>query len=283
VSDQAITPALRQWVAEQLAAGHDATAVLDAMKRSGWAGPVAMVALAQGLSGAGAAPWPDGVPPAQDIALPELSASQASEIWAHDRWVKVLVQMRHPRLVVLGDFLSQQECLDLIALASPKLTRSQTVIHETGGSEVNEARTSQGMFFSRNENELCARIDTRISSLLNWPLENGEGLQVLHYPPLAQYEPHFDYFDPAQPGTDAILQRGGQRVATLVMYLNTPQSGGATTFPDLGLEVQAAQGQAVFFSYATPDPCTKTLHGGAPVLVGEKWVATKWLRQRRFE
>jgi prolyl 4-hydroxylase len=28
---------------------------------------------------------------------------------------------------------------------------------------------------------------------------------------------------------------------------------------------------------------TRTLHGGAPVLEGEKWVATKWLREGAFE
>jgi prolyl 4-hydroxylase len=38
----------------------------------------------------------------------------------------------------------------------------------------------------------------------------------------------------------------------------------------------------VFFSYARPHPDTRTLHGGAPVLSGEKWVATKWLRERVF-
>ena len=32
--------------------------------------------------------------------------------------------------------------------------------------------------------------------LLNWPLENGEGLQVLHYRPGAEYKPHYDYFAP---------------------------------------------------------------------------------------
>jgi prolyl 4-hydroxylase len=38
----------------------------------------------------------------------------------------------------------------------------------------------------------------------------------------------------------------------------------------------------VFFSYHAPHVSTKTLHGGAPVLEGEKWVATKWLREREF-
>jgi prolyl 4-hydroxylase len=69
----------------------------------------------------------------------------------------------------------------------------------------------------------------------------------------------------------------------VVMYLNEPTRGGGTTFPDIGLEVAPVRGNAVFFSYNRPHPGTLTLHGGAPVLEGEKWVATKWLRERVFE
>jgi prolyl 4-hydroxylase len=46
--------------------------------------------------------------------------------------------------------------------------------------------------------------------------------------------------------------------------------------------VQPIQGNAVFFNYPDPDPSSLSLHGGAPVLEGEKWVATKWLRWGRF-
>ena len=80
-----------------------------------------------------------------------------------------------------------------------------------------------------------------------------------------------------------LLQRGGQRVGTVVIYLNTPARGGGTTFPDAGLEVAAQRGNAVFFSYDRPDPGTRSLHGGAPVIAGEKWIATKWLRERKFK
>ena len=88
-----------------------------------------------------------------------------------------------------------------MALAQPRLARSETVQTETGASEVNDARTSEGMFFERGENALCQRIEARIAALLHWPVENGEGLQVLRYRPGAEYKPHYDYFDPAQPGT----------------------------------------------------------------------------------
>ena len=117
---------------------------------------------------------------------------------------------------------------------------------------------------------------------MNWPLERGEGLQILRYRPGAQYKPHFDYFDPSQPGTARMVERGGQRVGTLIIYLRAPEAGGATVFPDAGLEVAPVPGNAVFFSYDQPVPATLTLHGGAPVLAGEKWVATKWMRQREF-
>ena len=66
------------------------------------------------------------------------------------------------------------------------------------------------------------------------------------------------------------------------MYLNTPTRGGGTVFPDVGLNVAPIQGNAVFFSYDRPEAATRTLHGGAPVIEGEKWVATKWLRTGVF-
>jgi len=202
---------------------------------------------------------------------------------AGDRRVCVLQAMAAPRVVVFGELLSHEECDQLIELAKPRLARSLTVATKTGGEEVNADRTSNGMFFQRGENELIRTIEARIARLLNWPEENGEGLQVLRYSPGAQYRPHYDYFDPGEPGTPTILKRGGQRVATLVMYLQEPEGGGATTFPDVGLEVAPVRGCGVFFSYDRPDPVTRTLHGGAPVLAGEKWVATKWLREREFK
>ena len=201
---------------------------------------------------------------------------------AGGRQVRVLATLQRPRVVVFGGLLSDDECRGLMALAEPRLLRSETVDNATGGSEVNAARTSDGMFFERGEAPLITAVEQRIAELLRWPLDHGEGLQVLRYRPGAQYRPHHDYFDPAHPGTARILQRGGQRVGTLVMYLNAPEGGGATTVPDVGLEVAPVRGNAGFFSYDRAHPATGTLHGGAPVTAGEKWVATKWLREGVF-
>eukprot|EP01031_Cornospumella_fuschlensis_P052732 gene52732-64432_t len=186
-------------------------------------------------------------------------------------------------VVVVAGFLSDAECDEMMAAARQRLARSETVDVGTGGSEVNEARTSEGMFFRRGELPLISRIEARLAAFTRWPVENGEGIQVLHYHPGAEYRPHYDYFNPSDPCTASILKRGGQRVGTLLMYLNDPDRGGGTTFPDVRLEVAPKRGNAVFFSYERPHPTTRTLHGGAPVIEGEKWIATKWLRERRFE
>ena len=292
---QLVTPELRAWIVDQAKAGFDRQALLASMLASGWHEAVAAQALGA-IFPAQSAQTPQSHEPSPPQAvqltaevastspkLPEpLTTEAAYVLKLADREVHVLSQMETPRVVVLGGLLSHDECDELVELARVRLARSQTVQTETGGSEVNEARTSEGMFFRREENPLCARIEARIAALLDWPIENGEGLQVLRYQPGAQYKPHHDYFDPAQSGTAAILKRGGQRVATLVMYLNTPTRGGATTFPDVMMEVAPIKGNAVFFSYDKPDPSTKTLHGGAPVIEGEKWVATKWLREGEF-
>ena len=215
--------------------------------------------------------------------MPEPDLAQSPrQIDVGDRTVDVLLSISRPRVVVFRGFLSDDECDALIAAARPRMARSLTVENATGGEAVNADRTSNGMFFRRAESELVARIETRIARLLHWPLENGEGVQVLNYQPGAEYKPHYDYFDPAAPGTPTILKRGGQRVGTLVMYLNNPERGGGTTFPDVGLEVAPQRGNAVFFGYDRPHPDTRSLHGGAPVQAGEKWVATKWLREREF-
>jgi prolyl 4-hydroxylase len=282
-SPQQITPELRKWIVEQAQAGHGADSVLRAMLAAGWQEDVAVQALEYTLRGhLEEQAVQQGLPPAVPVPEPQLDESPLY-LDAGDRRVYVVQTMASPRIVVFGGLLSDEECDQLIALARPRLARSLTVATKTGGEEVNADRTSNGMFFQRGENELVRRIEDRIGRLLNWPVENGEGLQILHYSPGAEYKPHYDYFDPAEPGTPTILKRGGQRVGTLVMYLAEPEKGGGTVFPDVHLEVSPKRGNAVFFSYERAHPSTQTLHGGAPVLAGEKWIATKWLRERRFE
>ena len=200
-----------------------------------------------------------------------------------DKEVRVLQLRTAPDLIEFEALLSDVECEALIQAATPRLSRSLTVDVQTGGHEIHPDRSSQGMFFERAETPLIAAIEARIAKMLQWPAVHGENLQILRYPPGAQYLPHYDYFDPGQPGTAELLKRGGQRVATLIIYLRAPESGGATIFPDIDVSIAPRRGNAVFFSYPAPDASTLTLHGGQSVTAGEKWIATKWLRQEVFD
>lgn len=292
---QVVTPALREWIVAQAKAGFSPEQVLAAMVSAGWEADLAETTMEStlldhvrehGQSGAAApAPAAQGLSRlrATVSTVPHIALSQSPRaLDLGDREVAILTRLASPTVVVLGGLLSGEECDALIAAARPRMARSLTVQTQTGGEELNESRTSNGMFFSRGESELLQRIEARIARLVNWPLDHGEGMQVLHYGVGAEYKPHYDYFNPDEPGTPTILKRGGQRVGTLVMYLNEPECGGGTTFPDVGLEVAPQRGNAVFFSYDQPHPSTLTLHGGAPVNKGEKWVATKWLREGIF-
>ncbi len=281
-SSQSVTPALREWIVAQAKAGLGAEKILQAMLDAGWQAAVAVEAMESTLSAHARQQSAEAqLPPA--VPVPRVPLDDAPlYLDLGDRKVHIIGHMQKPPIVVIGGFLSDEECALMVAAARPRMARSRTVDTQTGGEELNDARTSSGMFFTRGQNEIVQRIEARIARLLNWPVENGEGIQVLHYHPGAEYRPHYDFFNLADPGTPSILKRGGQRVGTLLMYLNDPDKGGGTTFPDVRLEVAPKRGNAVFFSYDRPDPSTQSLHGGAPVIAGEKWIATKWLREREF-
>ncbi len=224
--------------------------------------------------------------------LPELPAMQpmpridtaSNIIQTPDRMVNVMFSMLAPRVVLVGNLLSDEECDALIAYAVPRLERSPVVADVDGKMQVHAHRTSRGAMLQRSETGLVARIESRLAALTAWPVERGEGLQVLSYEKGNEYRPHFDWFDPALPGPRKHLERGGQRLATVIMYLSDVEQGGGTSFPNIGLQVQPRKGSAVFFAntdaYGTPEQ--RSLHAGEPVEKGVKVIATKWLRERAY-
>ena len=193
----------------------------------------------------------------------------------------VLFKKQKPiETTLFGNFLTKQECQELISAAQPNLKKSTVVHHETGHPTDHPNRTSYGAFLQRGSTELISRLETRIAQLTGIPVENGEGLQILRYEEGQEYKPHHDYFDASKPPTTQSLEKSGQRVATFLIYLNTPELGGGTTFPEMHLEFEAVEGNAVLFKY--PKMEHESLHAGVPVKKGVKWIATKWLRERPF-
>ena len=197
---------------------------------------------------------------------------------------RVVFELARPRIRLLDDGLSTDECGALIEASRPRLIASTVVDPETGAHTPHPERISDGASFERGETPLIARLEQRVEAIFGFPVDHQEPLQILRYGVDGEYKPHHDYFDDSRPGSLPALKVGGQRVATIIIYLNDVLSGGGTVFPNLKLTTHSKPGRALFFSnideagQIVPD----TLHGGEPVLAGEKWIATKWVRAERY-
>lgn len=197
-----------------------------------------------------------------------------STITATDREIPIIARFEEPLVVVLGNVLSEDECDELIRLSKDKIQRSK--IGAT--REVSNIRTSSGAFLEENEHPLIATIEKRISTIMNIPIEHGEGLHILRYTPGQEYKAHLDYFSPTSKAST------NNHISTLVIYLNDVEEGGETVFPKLHLSISPRKGMAVYFEYFYQDSelNERTLHAGTPVITGEKWVATQWMRKQRI-
>jgi prolyl 4-hydroxylase len=291
---------LRNWFRDMIGRRTSREDLLRALLAAGYQKRMAEEAVSAAITAIPAPapvpePVPAAVPPTAESTLPtgpggdarsfsEQLAQTPNALDTTDRPVELLFALAAPRVILFGNLLAPDECDQLIEMSRGKLARSSVVNATTGSYDVHPHRTSAGTHFARGENELIRRVEARIADLVQIPVERGEPLQILHYQPGGEYKPHFDYFDPAQPGNEAVLKHGGQRVATLVMYLNDVEAGGSTVFPEVGLDVLPRRGNAVYFAYTTDEGVLdkRTLHGGSPVSAGEKWIATKWFRQRPY-
>lgn len=208
-------------------------------------------------------------------------------------WVETLSM--EPRAFMYHNLLTFEECDYLVNLARPYMEKSQVVDSATGkfisGGNV---RTSSGHFLTRGQDEVVQRIEERIAYFTNIPASNGEPLHVLHYGYTEKYDAHYDYFH------DTVnTVNGGQRQATMLMYLSEVDEGGETVFPlstdkpvgpsysecaRQGLHVKPKKGDALLFYSMKPDGTQDmtSLHGGCPVIKGDKWSATKWMRQTYY-
>jgi prolyl 4-hydroxylase len=109
-------------------------------------------------------------------------------------------------------------------------------------------------------------------------------MQVISYDQTQEYKPHFDTFELKHMKDQEA--RGGQRTFTALCYLNTPMSGGGTTFPELKRTIDAKQGRMVAFQNTFNGGTIRhpwSLHGGDPVGMGIKWACNIWFRESAFK
>lgn len=198
-----------------------------------------------------------------------------NKIVTEDKVIEVIAKYDEPLVIVLGSVLTDDECEALIQTSKNQLKRSKIGVSR----DVSEIRTSSGTFLDYLEDPVVARIEKRISEFTGIPIEYGEGLHILNYKVGQEYKAHFDYFQKTSKAAN------NNRIATVILYLNDVEEGGETHFPNLNLSIFPKKGMAVYFEYFYTDQTLNelTLHGGAPVVEGEKWIATQWLRRKQYE
>ena len=181
-----------------------------------------------------------------------------------------------PHVTLFRGFFSQAECAYLIDAATPMLEPSVVVDAATGRQVEHPVRTSDGTGFTWPlENPAVHALNRRIAAASGTAPEQGEPLQVLRYRPGQQYRTHYD----AVPGFE------NQRVLTMIVWLNDGYEGGETSFPAANLSLKGQAGDALLFrnvgADGRRDPAAA--HAGLPVTAGEKLLASRWIRERRFD
>ncbi|HYL87465.1 MAG TPA: 2OG-Fe(II) oxygenase [Burkholderiales bacterium] len=190
---------------------------------------------------------------------------------------------QQPRIAMVKRFLSPGLCDWLIEQAQPHLQRAQTFALDDGKAADDGARTNTAAEF------LPGRIDTllsfvraRIAGFTGMSTGLLETSQVLHYSAGELFAPHYDFLDIRQPGLARQVTEHGQRVLTLLIYLNEGYEDGETYFPKLQRGFKGRKGDALVFWNVTPDgaPDPLTLHMGSAPTRGEKWLFSQWIRMR---
>lgn len=203
-----------------------------------------------------------------------------------------------PRVLYFPYFATAEQCLSIIEAAKRDLLPSTLALRAGETKENTQGiRTSSGMFISASEDKagVLDAIEEKIAKATMIPRSHGEAFNILRYELGQRYLSHYDAFNPAEYGPQK-----SQRVASFLLYLSDVEEGGETMFPFengmnmdigydyqqcIGLKVQPRRGDGLLFYSVFPNGTIDlaSLHGSCPVIRGEKWVATKWIRDQMQE
>ena len=201
--------------------------------------------------------------------------------WVKDRLARNPTAMKIPStqadVFVVRNFLTQSECTGLMRLIDAHRVPSG-LLSPTADPEF---RTSESCNMNPRD-PLVMQVESKITDLLGIQPAHGETIQGQRYAVGQQFKPHHDYFHIGEEYWSAMQASGGQRTWTAMVFLNTPEGGGQTAFPDAALKIAPRAGNLLCWNNmdAQGAPNPYTLHQGCPVTEGTKYVITKWYRER---
>lgn len=177
------------------------------------------------------------------------------------------------------NFLTKEECQELITLIDNNNQRSAVVGTGTDTTTVSEHRTSHTS--NLPDNDLVVKIKTKIAETLGYPIEKGEPLQGQVYAPGQYFKSHTDYFE--NDAYDKHCLSSGNRTHTFMIYLNEVEEGGETNFSAIDESVAPVEGMALSWpNMKDGQVIPEALHEGSEVKVGKKYIITSWWRENAF-
>jgi prolyl 4-hydroxylase len=189
-----------------------------------------------------------------------------------------------PTVYIMDDFFTASEGAHLKKCAAAQMARAKVSSDKEG--VLSNARTNSLCWIQHTHDMVVTYLGMRIAKEVGLPLENAESFQVIHYGEQQEYRAHFDAYDMNTERGKRCTARGGQRLITVLGYIDAPEKGGSTYFPKLDLNVAAKPGRLLFFENVvrgTTDVHKKSLHAGMPVIKGEKWAFNLWFHEREFK
>jgi len=193
-------------------------------------------------------------------------------IWWGNQWV-------HP--ILEENLINRADANYIIAQATPEMKPS-TLISDKAKVD-DKLRKSDTAWLYKTDPKIKEIMTKIVGSSVS--IDNCEDMQVVRYRPGMYYKPHQDACVGAPQACAQFRKRGGERIKTFLVGLNTNYTGGLTTFPKLGKKFKAPfLGALVFYplNKAHTGPHKLALHGGEEVHSGEKWIANVWVRQNKF-
>ncbi len=179
------------------------------------------------------------------------------------------------------NFLTQEECQELIKLIDADHKRSEVVEGGTDRSAVSEVRTSSTCNLS-NSNPLVLKVHKKISDYLGIDIKYGESLQGQLYEVGQFFKPHQDFFSGV--AYEKHCKASGNRTHTFMIYLNDDFQGGGTHFPTLEKTVEPEQGKGLWwYNMKDGELQNQYMHEGVSVDSGKKYIITSWWREKVWD
>ena len=222
-------------------------------------------------------------PQPADASWASLRASIDLDAWRAPPKAEVLSE--DPVIKSVRGLAPAAACAWLVSRVHDRMERA--IVHNPigGGQAMHPGRTNSYAGIAVTDADLVSLlVRTRLAAAAGVDVMAMETPQVLHYETGEEYRAHFDFLEPSLPGDAQSIQQFGQRIATLLIYLNDGFEGGETDFPILGVRYKGGMGDALLFRNLLPtgDPDRRTRHAGLAPTSGDKWLFSQWVRDRPY-